>query len=90
MTPRYPKGVSRSNSQMRRIRDVAGAVTTALDMSPIRLLTCVDGAPSRRALSASGGLEIVGRDTVQKFFELLHLVLSDRGGGLVVALVGNQ
>src|ERR1700721_3564246 len=24
MTPRYPKGVSRSNSQMRRIRDVAG------------------------------------------------------------------
>ena len=51
VTPRYPMGVSRSNSQMRRIRDVAGVVTTALDMTPIRLLTCTDGAPSRRALS---------------------------------------
>lgn len=51
MTPRYPEGVSRSNSQMRRIRDVAGVVTTPLDMSPISLLTCIDGAVAG-ALSA--------------------------------------
>jgi hypothetical protein len=79
MTPRYPRGVSRSNSLMRRIRDVAGVVTTPLDMSPIRLLTCIDGAVARRFVSVSGGLEIVGGNAVQKFFELLHLVLSDRG-----------
>jgi hypothetical protein len=79
MTPRYPTGVSRSNSQMRRIRDVAGVVTTPPDMLPISLLTCIDGAVAARFVSASGGLEIVGGNAVQKFFELLHLVLPDRG-----------
>jgi hypothetical protein len=48
-------------------------------MSPIRLLTCIDGAVAGRLVSVSGGLEIVGGNAVQKFFELLHLVLSDRG-----------
>jgi len=65
MTPRYPKGVSRSNSQMRRIRDVAGVVTTALDMSPIRLLTCVDGARRARVIRRQVALKSSG-DTLSK------------------------
>ena len=65
MTPRYPRGVSRSNSQMRRIRDVAGTVTTALDMSPIRLLTCIDGTPARHASPRQVALKSSG-ETLSK------------------------
>src|ERR1700739_946114 len=37
-----------------------------------------------------GGLEIVGRHSVEKPLDLLHLVLTDGGGGLLVALVWDK
>ena len=37
-----------------------------------------------------GGLEIVGRHAVEKLLELLHLVLTDGGVGLLVALVRDE
>src|SRR5882757_3697218 len=85
VTPRYPMGVSRSNSQLRRIRDVAGYAL--LDKCGLHFFC---GPKSISVLRMSGGLEIVGRDAVQKLFELLHLVLANGGGRLVVVLVGNQ
>ena len=88
MTPRYRKGVSGPNSQMRRIRDVAAVGRTEPEHAD-------NGADVHRrrdqpAVVGSGGFEIVGRHAVQKLLELLHLVLSDGAGRLVVALVGNQ
>jgi len=87
VTPRYPLGVSRSNSQLRRIRDVADpGISDSTNVARIFFA----GPTSIFALRPSGGLEIVGRDAVQKLFELLHLVLANGGGRLVVVLVGNQ
>jgi len=47
MTPRYPLGVSRWNSQMRRIRDVAATGTTRREARRPGLLTCTVDAPAR-------------------------------------------
>ena len=87
VTPRYPPGVSRSNSQLRRIRDVADSGIRC-PTNPARIFFA--GPTSIFALRVSGGLEIIGRDAVQKLFELLHLVLANGGGRLVVVLVGDQ
>jgi hypothetical protein len=87
VTPRYPPGVSRSNSQLRRIRDVADSGIRC-PTNPARIFF----ADRRRFpfCAWSGGLEIVGRNAVQKLFELFHLVLANGGGRLVVILVGDQ
>ena len=87
VTPRYPPGVSRSNSQLRRIRDVADS-GVPYSINAFRIFFA--GRPRFSFCARSGGLEIVGRDAVQKFFELLHFVLANGGGWLVVVLVRNQ
>src|SRR5947209_3450766 len=83
VTPRYPTGVSRANSQMRRIRDIADSVPHYPIAGAARLFAVI-------AANGSGGFEIVGRDAVQELFELLDLVFADGAGRLVVVLVGNQ
>jgi hypothetical protein len=53
MTPRYPMGVSTSNSQMRRIRDIAAVVNTVAGRIPHRTVMAASVTASSTAVSAA-------------------------------------